>query len=200
MITLYHGTSSRYLAEILVQGLLPCCESGRKSNWKGDVQSKPDLVYLTSCYPVFFALSATEEDYEMVVIRVEVPLDDLFPDEDFIACVLHAHEGKLSAMPLTKVNTFVNPRDYEEHAELSLRHNGIVSIDRVTRQQITGYKIVRNMRTIMFIGGDSMPIPINYKILGAHYKRCIEALFRGGEEEALKVAREWKISECAYTD
>lgn len=52
---LYHGTTNRYLPFILRDGLLPRSQSGIKSNWSGDIESKPNFVK---------AFSLAQKDHE----------------------------------------------------------------------------------------------------------------------------------------
>jgi hypothetical protein len=43
-----------------------------------------------------------------------------------------------------------------------------------------------------------MPIPLNYRFMGSHYRRCIEALFEHGEEAALDTAASyWSLGKAS---
>lgn len=81
---LYHGTSERFLSQILANGIKP--RKTRKGNWP-NCPSHPSMVYLTTAYPLYFALNAALDGERALIIEVESTLLDenkLFPDEDFI--------------------------------------------------------------------------------------------------------------------
>jgi hypothetical protein len=81
---LYHGTSSKYLDNILKKGIKP--RVNKKSNWSA--QSQKEYVYLTDMYPLFFSLHATKTKKEkMIIIEIDsFKLDEnmFYPDDDFI--------------------------------------------------------------------------------------------------------------------
>lgn len=191
-LTLFYGTSSDRLPQILKQGLIPRNETGTRSNW--DVESKSDLVYLTTAYPVYFAVAACAENAKPVVLQVEVDKTKLYPDEDFVArCLLEQEEAKgKKTLPLRQYNDLVHPRDNVDLAGPSLKHNGIVSIDRVFPEQIVDHVILELDERLMWIGADSAPIPMNYMFLGPQYCRYVVALFNGGIEAAFQMAQDDK--------
>ena len=80
-ITLYHGTSTKFLDEILSKGLMPRYD--RDTNWSEN-PSNPLMVYLSDAYPVYFAQQSAEENYEPVVLEVRVDTKRLYPDEDYL--------------------------------------------------------------------------------------------------------------------
>ena len=85
VITLYHGTSAKAVKKIIEdQELKP--RAGRKSIWDGEFPSAKDRVYLTSCYPMFFAASAHyKTKSEPMILEIKIPKNDqefLMPDED----------------------------------------------------------------------------------------------------------------------
>jgi len=179
---LYHGTSSRYLDDILKNGIRPREQTGN-SNWKGSVISKKGFVYLTTAYPVYFAFSAVDKDADLLVIETEVDEKNLYPDEDYIAMCLHKHDEKFKHMDLKDVNKFVNPEEYKEYWEASYKHNGNVCHKGIIKSsQIVRHVIIPRdeFGVIMSIGGDSMPIPINYMIQGELYRNYMKVLFNKG--------------------
>lgn len=190
---LYHGTSTQYQIPILKNGLLPRSQTG-VSNWAtihdGKIESKPYLVYLTNCYPVYFSLQAIKESHDLLILKVEVDEKDLFPDEDFISRVLKEQENL--TIPLADINQMVEPRDYQSAAMHSLNYNGIAATTHVPPNKILDSRIIKacNDEVIMSIGGDSMPVPMNYKILGSCYQKAIETLFTHGELDAVNVIRD----------
>lgn len=196
---LFHGTSTEHLPRILKEGLQPRNVTKQASNWKDDVESKPDLVYLTTAYPVYFAAAATEEEYKPVVIKVCVDEDDLYPDEDFVAlCSLE--QDKIAGRkprPLTQYNSEIDPKNHKEMAGACLKYNGIVAIEEVLPNCIVDHVELPSDWRLMHIGADSMPIPLNYQILGPFYCQCIEALFNGGVHAAMQVVLAKQKKDCA---
>ena len=190
---LYHGTSSRYLPEILEYGLQPREYTDVAGNWEGNIQSKPDLVYLTDAYALYYALAATKEHEKLVVIQVDVPEEELLPDEDFLAYVQAQQDG----IPLKQVYEQGTP-DPVVNRELwkqSLEYNGVVSMFDVPLLDILDVRTLNttdHMEYIMCGGGDSMPIPMNYRICGAYYRDCLEQLFK--HPQGTKLARPDRMS------
>lgn len=88
---LYHGTSARHLKKIAKRGILPRATSGAKGNWNHTVLSNRDKVYLTNAYAGYYACCASRTaDEAWAVIEVDTDrlnLDDMRPDEDFLAQV-----------------------------------------------------------------------------------------------------------------
>ena len=90
-VTLYHGTSTKYLDDILSKGITPRHNKGI-GNWSGN-PSHPLMVYLSDAYPVYFAQQSVNaynekncdsEKDEPVVLEVIVDTKRLYPDEDFL--------------------------------------------------------------------------------------------------------------------
>lgn len=94
MITLYHGTSTKYLQAIISSGLMPRYES--ESNWE-NAPSRKDMVYLTNSYAPYFAQQSVPvgSEYQPVVFKVQ--LSDkicdkrLYPDEDYLEQIARNH-------------------------------------------------------------------------------------------------------------
>ena len=177
---LYHGTSARYLKRILKKGLLPRKLTG-KSNWEGDVASKEMFVYLSKCYPVYFALAAIKDDDSLLILKVDVEEAELYPDEDYISKCLHAHHDEFKDVHLRKINPHVALDDYKHHWVDSLKNNGLVSVkDGIPHDGIVDYVIMDPKECAMEIlnlGGDAVPIPMNYKLYGPSYEKGLEVLF-----------------------
>lgn len=92
---LYHGTSERNLASILVNGILPRQGS---SNWS-KFPSIPGHVYLTNTYPFYFGISATSDCLKERVVVFEVDTASLneaafYPDEDYISQDMERRIGR----------------------------------------------------------------------------------------------------------
>lgn len=202
-MVLYHGTSTEYRELIRTQGIRPRCETGQPSNWKGPVESKSDLVYLTSCYPVYFASCAINEVndefvHDLLILEVNVDPNNLFPDEDFVAYI--AKEQGLKK-PLHDINPLIDPRQFQHLAELSLKYNGVVSVDCVPATHVVREVVipVKEAWSILAIGGDAMPIPMNFAILGKMYQQAMQALFDEGLAAAVAVSRKEHPAEKLLT-
>lgn len=172
---------------ILEAGILPRNATKQGSNWDGKIQSKPNLVYFTTAYPVYYALAAAGSDDDLVIIRVDVDETELYPDEDFIAQCLW--KQRICGSSLEDFIFEIDPTAYKNMSMHSLEHNGTACALSVSADQIIDYKIIsrKNKDLILHIGGDAMPIPMNYKFKGEYYKNCIKALFQNGEAGAWQV-------------
>src|SRR5467141_3285301 len=94
-VSLYHGTSESSVESILKNGIIPR-RLAKKDNWKHTISSNPSMVYLTDCYPGYFAQSAVKKDERWAIVEVELERLEkgkLFPDEDCIAQTLR-NQGK----------------------------------------------------------------------------------------------------------
>ena len=80
---LYHGTTSRHLDSIREHGLLPRYDE-RPTRWDEN-PSATDRVYLTNAYAVWFAWTAAKAGEKGVVVAVDVEMEDLVADEDYLA-------------------------------------------------------------------------------------------------------------------
>jgi hypothetical protein len=84
----YHGTDAEHVDEILENGLQLREATGR-SNWsQNNMESLPGHVYLSRLYALYFGLGAVDSwDEPIAVYEIDldrIPLDSLYPDEDFI--------------------------------------------------------------------------------------------------------------------
>jgi hypothetical protein len=198
---LYHGTSSKHLEAIKRSGLQSRRTTKQRSNWKGRIRSKLDFVYLTDAYPVYFAMNPAlgndRANADILILKVDVDEDCLFPDEDFIAWELgRENDGQSIEDLIAKID----PADYQNYWRDSLERNGTVCTPGVSANRILDYRLIdrKNYKLLMSIGGDAMPIPLNYQLLGEHYRGCIESLFEHGEEAALQAAASyWQLGEAS---
>lgn len=189
---LYHGTSTKHLKGILKNGLQPRNVTGN-SNWEGKIESKVGFVYLTDAYPVYFAFAAAKEECEdLLVVAVQVSKKDLYPDEDFIAHCLHREVPHFQKMKLEDINPLVDLEQYRRFAMASLINNGLVAVRGVAPDRIKSHMVIHRskIQEIMCLGGDSIPSPIPYLVMGEHYRNCMKALFKGGLEAAMEVVEE----------
>src|SRR3990172_3590894 len=86
---LYHGTKYKFLDIILKYGLAP--RTDKKSNFE-DLPSHPEMVYLSTAYPWYYAVLTEEGLGKGVVFEIDLDILDpskLYPDEDFIVQTLN---------------------------------------------------------------------------------------------------------------
>jgi hypothetical protein len=193
---LYHGTSERHLHAIQRNGLLPRRMTG-ESNWIGNVASKEGFVYLTDAYPVYFAVgpavAADGPPADLLILKVEVDENRLYPDEDFIAWAV---TDGIQGVRQEEANPFIDPRAHKGVWRQSLQHNGVVCTPEVSPERILGHRVIGRdeAELIAELGLEPMPTPLNYQFMGSHYRRCIEALFEQGSDAALDVIRQrWEM-------
>jgi hypothetical protein len=194
---LYHGTSERHLPAIQRHGLLPRRRTG-ESNWSGNIASKEAFVYLTDAYPVYFAvgpaLAAEGALADLLILRVDIDEDQLYPDEDFIAWAMtHGIQG----VRQEELNPFIDPRAHKNDWRQSLECNGVVCTPEVTPERILDHCVIRRSETELIdeLGLEPMPTPMNYRLMGSHYRQCIEALFEQGPEAVLSIVRHrWEMT------
>lgn len=84
---IYHGTHGKFKNDILQNGIQPRGEN--IGNW-GEYPSRIDCVYLTTCYPFYFAINTDvddDDDDELLVLEIDTDRLDqslILPDEDLI--------------------------------------------------------------------------------------------------------------------
>lgn len=186
IVTLYHGTSSKHLDSIKKNGLKPRIDSGNY----GDHNQSHRYVYLTRYYPAFFALNALKSDDEMpVIVRIEINIAELLPDEDFLAQVqLKGDRSDMSA--LHKAAREMDPIDYSHLAKASYEMMGNVCVEQVPREFITHIVELptKNIFELAHLGADT-----NYsacvgplsEIVGGRYVNRLEILCKQGWEAVL---------------
>lgn len=183
-VTLYHGTSDRFLTDILKRGLAPRGEAD--SNWEA-FPSRPDMVYLTSAYPLYFAQAATEDGERLLIVEVErasLDVDLLHPDEDVIAQSI-SHQLNID-LETAQEQVLATLERYQHHWEDALNAMGNVaykgtveaeSITRIARIDLAKLNVHLSMAMM-----DPMITPLNYRIKGAWYRHFVKWVF-GDEPE-----------------
>ncbi len=109
---LYHGTTSRYLSDIIENGLQPRGE--RKSNWKAT--SCEEVVYLTKTYGLYFAANAvTRKKDDLLIVEIDTDLlpdqEALLPDEDSLWFA-----WKAGQIPARDVESWIYDEEKERQA------------------------------------------------------------------------------------
>jgi hypothetical protein len=195
--TLYHGTSPSRLEHILKHGLLPRSEE-RKGNWKGPLESKDGLVYLSTWMPVYYAANAQEDhDDGFTILKVRVKERDMYPDEDFILPAI-ARTEKVSLATLRTMHS-LHPKKFKKYAADSLRALGSVAVKEVKPKDIIDHRTIPfDMELWSWMGGDTTVSPIAHHINGPKYKHRLELLFSEGIEAVRKDIQaerdEWRMA------
>lgn len=191
MITLYHGTSTKHLPDIILNGIKP--RGKRQGVWeeKG-CPSREDMVYLTNSYAPFFAQqSCLYEDGEYIdkPVVLEICLSDkqcdkrLYPDEDYLEQLardnpegLHPEYFDLDLENKTKFF-----RERLEHYKVMWSHslNGLGNVAYkgiVLPKFIKRYSILDEDRILEY--SDPVISILNQRVLGNRYQKiCREQIW-----------------------
>jgi hypothetical protein len=192
---LYHGTSERWLEDILRRGIIPRGEAG-EGNWD-EFPSRPDMVYLTTAYPLYFAASMATEGDRLVVLETE--LDELaegrlFPDEDVIAQSI----SHFQLRPLKQVQHEVvdNLEAWQDkwldalEAMGTVAYQGVVGTGRIQRVALIDVK-ARETPALFFKMMDPSISILNFKVMGDYYIQLTEWVM--GHRETLPVGMEMEV-------
>jgi hypothetical protein len=176
-VTLYHGTSTKYLDDILSKGITP--RHNKDSNWS-DNPSHPLMVYLSDAYPVYFAQQSVEVegDDEPVVLEVIVDTKRLYPDEDYLEQFTRIDPAWRNTVEATSMEYRTewfkdNLTDYKEHYVGSLYglgnccHKGLIKPKNIIRYSILDHNQILNY-------SDPTITLQNYQILGGKYRMISE--------------------------
>ena len=176
-VTLYHGTSTKYLDDILSKGITP--RHNKDSNWS-DNPSHPLMVYLSDAYPVYFAQQSVEVegDDEPVVLEVIVDTKRLYPDEDYLEQFTRIDPAWRNTVEATSMEYRTewfkdNLTDYKEHYVGSLYglgnccHKGLIKPKNIVRYSILDHNQILNY-------SDPTITLQNYQILGGRYRMISE--------------------------
>jgi hypothetical protein len=181
---LYHGTSEKFLDNILREGLSP--RLSRKSHWKAHPSAK-DRVYLTNAYAVYFATAVAEKGERGVVLQVDVDVSKLVADEDALAQCKIVDEDlqHLNAMNLKERTKFWKkqaPR-YPELAQISLERLGNVAhMGVIPPAQIVKFVTFDIVPEIVF-GHDPTISVLNFTLLGNCYKKALREFVESDGKE-----------------
>jgi len=168
---LYHGTSAYYGRMISEQGF----QQGHP-NWK--VQSKPGFIYLSVAYASFYTM--VHPSHNSALVKVEVPDDRLYPDDDFVMYAL-----KKPVYTQEELDD-IDLEDYKHIADASLSYLGNVCA-RIEDVKVLGVHYFDGKKLLWIC--DPSITPINYAIMGDYYRGMTEALYDGGMDAALEFAR-----------
>lgn len=175
---LYHGTSARYLEAILKYGIRPRNETGN-SNWE-KFKSRPDLIYLTTAYPLYFAANTTEVKNGESALIVEIDSrrlnkDLFYPDEDFIAQVIAHREGR--SLEIVQKEVTRDLEGYRHTWEKSLKGMGTCSYQgTILTETIDKYVVIdlKKRPELWMSMTDPLITVMNYKFRGAYYEDFVK--------------------------
>jgi hypothetical protein len=175
---LYHGTSERFLSQILSKGIRPRRTSS--GNWK-DYPSRPDMVYLTTAYPFYFGSTAVKDDERILVLEIDtrhLNENRLYPDEDFISQLMSREQGKrlqevhgLVRDQLEKVKHFW--KDSVERLG-NCAHKGTVPVQSITRYVLFDHS--KRLELSMMSVDPSISL-LNYAICKNKYHNLVAWMF-----------------------
>ena len=193
---LYHGTSSRWLKNILKVGLEPRGSHPARDNWKHVAhRSHRRCVYLTDSYAPYFSHNTCRNEDEAVII--EIRLDslnqtNLYPDEDFLEQITRGRDelsGDMSSRTIAyRKRLFEFDRftptgnaNYPLWWQLSLAslgtcsHKGVIPVQAISR--IVTYPYSSNFQ-LTFVWNPTISL-INQRICGDRYRELTRRLFAG---------------------
>jgi len=170
---LYHGTSAAYLESILKEGLKPRSVT-KNSNYQLH-PSREDCVYLTDAYAPYFAAVASDKHGKWLLVEVDVSIEDLLPDEDFIEQATRGIKGHLHDLSMLERTKYYRDKleNYAHHAHDSLKGLGTVAIKggvpaaSITR--VSEFDPESNNYIVMTALDPSISI-LNYKFMGSKYR------------------------------
>ena len=200
---LYHGTAAKRLASILAEGIRPREEldadgklvKHRKGNWD-EYPSIPDMVYLTTCYPLYFAHTSTKDPGENLVI-FEVRLEDLdeeelHPDEDVVSQSLWHEERKEDPeLTLQDAHNIVLETGIDSWQHLWKRsmemmgnvgYRGTIRPELIQRYCIIHMPKMKDRWSLIMSMLDPSISPLNFTIKGWFYKQFVQWIFDDVQE------------------
>lgn len=173
---LYHGTRLSLMDVIMENGIRP--RGKRKSNWERFVSNR-ERIYLTSCYPFYFAHHAAVEneveDDALIVLEIDTKQLDIrlfYPDEDYIAQAMR----KISQT--NEIGKSIEMfKIYWLKSLLGMgtcSYKGVIPFEAINR--ICKFEPKENPHLWITICDPSISI-MNYQLLGNYYKGLVAWFF-----------------------
>lgn len=179
---LYHGTSYKYLYEMLLNGIKPRFDM--KSNWE-EYPSNKDKVYLTTTYPFLFSYCASNKNV-MDGIGIVLELDSnflnfdlMYPDEDYVWDRLKDDVAPHLVKNLhTKVrNNLENVRHLWVPSVQNIgncSYQGVIKPEAIQRVCIVDWKKRPKLTTEILEPTISIA---NHTFCGEHYRKMVQWFF-----------------------
>jgi len=180
---LYHGTDEKTARQALACGLRPRADTGVKSTWE-EVPSRPDMIYFTNAYALYFALMAAEPGEKLGIVEVDTDLmeESLFhPDEDFLEQATRGREDLVPIEYSMELRTKIYQAElesYQPHWKLSLEGLGNCSyLGQVVPSEVTRVVLFDPAKspTFRMMALDPQISLFNYAMLGGTKYRALMA-------------------------
>ena len=176
-VKLYHGTTSTSLAATMRQGLRP--RKAKASNWSKN-PSRPDMVYLTTAYPFYFATMG-KDDSTALVLEIDgksLKSNLLYPDEDYVAYLAEKRNGQL--IPEQRQAVRENLEAFKNLWPRSLMflgtcaYRGVIPARAITRYCHFDFKARPDLAYHIM---DACISTLNYCDQGRHYEQVVKWFF-----------------------
>jgi hypothetical protein len=177
---LYHGTRAAHQEAILEGSLRPRRDTG-VSQWAHTAASHDAAVYLTTAYPLYFAINAQAEG-DLLVLEIDTDQLDhslLASDEDALAHCLR--DPATAGMSLLERTVYYRERISGYSAEFSLARLGTCAhLGAIPKRAVRrAVRIAPEHTGTLILGGfDPVILPVNYQIHGAEYNESVRWLFK----------------------
>ena len=183
-MNLYHGTNTRFLTDILKNGLRPRGE-GETGNW-AENPSMEGFVYATVAHPFWYAISSipdlpnTEDNPVVFEIDTDrLPANSLYPDEDYLR--QRAQDAQRQGTILADWSEDIAQMQHVWQA--SLDQMGSVAIQGgVPRHALTRYVVLDKTRHVYLLGA-AYQAEINlgdYALFGEQSRSLVQHIFDRG--------------------
>lgn len=197
---IYHGTIFKNLKTILSEGIRPRGLDGF-TNWVEN-PSHPEMVYLSTAYPFYFAQCAGTRHKKFVIFEIDfesLDPDNLYPDEDFIFQSIKEEDR----IPLHEIRSLLAEpvSGYKRYYLNSLFgignicHRGVIDKKFIKRYCIVNFK----QRPHLSISCLDPSIGIlNYKFCGKKYEHMVRWFF--GDEKILPQVEDIKETNFLFNN
>ena len=197
----YHGTAYKALPYILKHGIKP--RQDNEGNWPKAI-SREGFVYMTTCYPLYYAIQATKDNSKKIVIfEVETDLlrqSRLAPDEDFIGSVLSL---QLKISIEEGMAMCLNPLDWRHEWRKGVANMGnCCYFGKIPLKAITRYAIIdtKNNVALLMRGMDPSISLMNYRLMSETYLSLVAHVFDGAEIHDNKLDFEPTLEACGNNE
>lgn len=179
---LYHGTSAKYLARVLREGLKP--RGTKPGVWADTSPSRPDAVYLTAAYPLHYALAAAGHTHDRVVFEVDTAKLNPFrfvPDEDCLEQATRGNRPEGCPEDVAGATLWIRDRLHNHAAtetwQLSLKHLGNCAyLGSIPPDAITRYAVIPKSWPVLRWSDPTITLA-NFRFMGPYYRKLSALIF-----------------------